>query len=144
MGISSRIGSHLRRGGVVVAGAGAFALVAAGPASAHHCLKEWNDAARAQVSTGTAWMAMSDFVGFAIVNYLPGGTPECAAHADAITADYLDTAGIATEPTVHMKATTGGGAAHQGKDVKPFSYLDFAILEGLIAAEEDCAGVVFE
>ncbi|TNM36650.1 hypothetical protein FHP29_21245 [Nocardioides albidus] len=138
------IPTYLRRTGTVAATGAALALVAAGPASAHHCLKEWNDAARAQVSSGTAWMAMSDFVGFAIVNFLPGGTPECAAHADEITADYLTAAGIATEPTVHMKATTGGGAAHQGKVVKPFDYIEFGIVEGLIAAEEDCAGVVFE
>jgi hypothetical protein len=33
------------------------------------------------------------------------------------------------------RATTGGGAAHQGKTVKPFAYLgeaDFVILEGLL------------
>lgn len=138
------LSSHLRRTGTVATAATALALVAAGPASAHHCLKEWNGAARTQVSSGTSWMALSDFVGFAIVNFLPGGTPECAAHADEITAGYLTQAGLATEPTVHMRATTGGGAAHQGKDVKPFSYLDFALLKGLVSAEEDCAGVVFE
>lgn len=136
--------SHSRRVAGVIAGAGALAVVAAGPASAHHCLKEWNDAARAQVSSGTSWMAMSDFVGFAIQNFLPGGTAECAAHADAFTATYMAAKGLGSEPTVHMKATVGGGAAHQGKEVKPFTYLDLGLLAGTIMGEEDCSDVVFE
>ncbi|WP_068325865.1 hypothetical protein [Janibacter terrae] len=50
--------------------------------------------------------------------------------------------GTTTEPLIHSKATAGGGAAHQGKTVKPFAYLgdaDFAILEeGLGMAIEQC------
>ena len=135
--------THLRRTATVVGGPTAPHALAAGAASAPPCRKEWNDAARAQVSSGTSWMAMSDFTGFAIMNFLPGGTPACAAHADEFTASYMAAKDLATEPTVHMKATVGGGAAHQGKEVKPFSYLDFAVLEGLIAGEADCDGVSF-
>ncbi|HWJ66451.1 MAG TPA: hypothetical protein VNT31_07225 [Nocardioides sp.] len=134
----------LRRAATVVVGSTAALALATGTASAHHCLKEWNDAARAQVAAGTPWAPLSDFMSFAIVNFLTGGTPECAAHADEFTLAYMDATDIATEPTIHMKATVGGGAAHQGRDVVPFEYLDFGVLEALISAEEDCADVVFD
>ena len=137
-----RISSLLRRTAPVIAGAGALAVVAAGPASAHHCLKEWNDAARAQVSSGTSWLPMSDFVYLAVTEFIPGLGANCGDHADEFTAAWMEYRGIETEPTIHMKATTGGGAVHHsGKEPKPFNYLgdnDFMFLEGLIAEEPDC------
>lgn len=126
----------------VVAGASALAMVAAGPASAHHCLKEWNDAARAQVSSGTAWMPMSDFVHMVVTQWM-GLSPECGAHADEWTAAWLDHTDRASEPTIHMKATAAGGTAHQGKEVKSFTYLsddDIAFVEGQIFSEDACVG----
>jgi hypothetical protein len=133
--------THLVRAGGVVAGGTALALLAAGPASAHHCYKEWNDAARAQVSTGTSWMAMSDFVSFAATEFF-GLSDACASHGDEWTQAWMVEAGVTTEPTVHMRATVGGGAAHRtGKEPKPFGYLgddDFAFLESQIFSEPDC------
>lgn len=135
------ITKQLRRSGGVIAGAAALAVVGAGPASAHHCFKEWIDAARAQVSSGTVWMPVSDFVAMAITEFfeLSG---QCASHADAWTGDWMKWRGMETEPTIHTKATVGGGAAHRkGFEPKPFGYLgddDFAFLEGLIFSEPDC------
>ena len=133
--------SHLRRGAGVLAGAAALAVVAAGPASAHHCYKEWNDAARDRVSTGQVWMPMSGFVEY-VVTYEFGMSAECVAHADEWTAAWMATVGAETEPSIHMKATVGGGAAHfKGFEPKPFGYLgdaDIAFLEGLIFSETDC------
>lgn len=133
--------THVRRVATVVGGTTAALALATSTASAHHCLKEWNDAARAQVSSGTAWMAMSDFVEFAVTEFF-GLPAECAAHADEWTAAWMQWSGTETEPTIHTKATVGGGAAHQGKSVPAFDYLgddDFAFLEGLIFSEPDCA-----
>lgn len=133
--------NHLRRGAGVLAGAAALAVVAAGPASAHHCYKEWNDAARDRVSAGQVWMPMSGYVGYAVTEFF-GLSAECAAHADEWTAAWMATVGAETEPTLHMKATVGGGAAHmKGFEPKPFGYLDdadFVFLEGLIFGEADC------
>lgn len=141
-GNSMSITTHLGRGAAVLAGATALAVVAAGPASAHHCYKEWNDAARAQVSAGTAWMSMSDFVEMAATEFF-GLPPECTSHAGEWADAWMAYAGVETEPTIHMKATVGGGANHRkGFVPKPFGYLgdeDFAFLESQIMAEPDCA-----
>ncbi|PVG83249.1 hypothetical protein DDE18_08090 [Nocardioides gansuensis] len=132
--------SILRRAWAAIAGASAVALLAAGPASAHHCLVNFNEAAQAQVAEGTAWMPLGDFIEFAVVNF-GGASPACAAHADEWAAEIMEIEGLESEPNVHMKATVGGGAAHRaGREPVPFNYMD---VEGdlfpLIAAEPDCA-----
>ena len=52
------------------------------------------------------------------------------------------------EPLIHSKATVGGGAAHQGKDVKPFSYLTDEEFEWLtvelLTRLDECADGVSE
>lgn len=136
-----KIASPCRRITGVLASAGALTILAAGPASAHHCLKEWNDAARAKVSSGTSWMAMSDYIAFATTEYF-GLSAACGDHADDWTATWMEWRDVTTEPTVHMKATAGGGAQHKkGKEPGPFFYLadaDYDFLEGMIFAEPDC------
>lgn len=131
-----------RRLGIAVAGAGALAIAVAGPAAAHHCFKdEWQDAARAQLTQGkTPWMPMSDFIAFAITEEF-GLPDECAAHADQFVAAWMTHAGVDEEPLIHMRATVGGGAAHQGRAPQPMSYLedaDFDYLGGLLGSTEDC------
>jgi hypothetical protein len=133
--------NSFRMGAIAVVGVAGLALAPA--ASAHHCYKtEWQEAAYAQVSSGTPWTPMSELVAFAVTEFF-GGTAECAAHADEWTAAWMDAHDVETEPLIHMRATVGGGAHDRnGKTVPPFSYLteaDFAELEGLIMAEEDCA-----
>jgi hypothetical protein len=110
---------------------------------AHHCDKtEWQEAAYAQVRSGTAWAPMEDFVAFAVTEFL-GQSPECAAHADEWTAAWMEMHDVEVEPLIHMKATAGGGAHDRnGKNVPPFSYLsdaDFGELVGMIMSEADCA-----
>ena len=123
--------SVMRRTGAAVAGAAAISLATASIASAHHCYKvDWNDRAYAAVSSGTAWMSLSDLAGMVISEQI--GLPQCAYVGDAVAADYMAAKGMTEEPLIHSKATTGGGAAHRGKTVKPFSYLneaDFVILD---------------
>ena len=123
--------SVMRRAGAAVAGAAAITLATASIASAHHCYKvDWNDRAYAAVSGGTAWMSLSDLAGMVISEQI--GLPQCAYVGDAVAADFMAARGLATEPLIHSRATTGGGAAHQGKTVKPFAYLgdaDFVILD---------------
>ena len=50
--------------------------------------------------------------------------------------------GLTEEPMIHTRATVGGGAANQGKDVPALNYLtdaDFALLDSLLGpAIEDC------
>lgn len=126
--------SVLRRTGAAVAGAAAITLATATVASAHHCYKvDWNDRAHAAVSSGTAWMPLSD-LGAMIISY-DYGAPQCAYVADAVVADYMAAMGMTEEPLIHSRATTGSGAAYQGKTVKPFNYLgesDFVVLDAAL------------
>lgn len=129
--------NHVRRAVGTVAGAAAVTLVTATMASAHHCYKvEWNENSYAHhVQGGTAWMPLSDIGAMIISEEI--GLPQCAYVADAVVADFMDIKGLTQEPLVHSRATTGGGAAHQGKTVKPFNYLveeDFILLEQLMGA----------
>lgn len=124
----------------VLAGASALAMVAAGPASAHHCLMDFKDAARAQVASGTSWMMLSDYLAFAAVNFVEV-SEECAANAESWTTQLMAHKGLETEPFVHMKATVGGGAAHRGKDVPVFTYLsedDLNWIIGVMFASPNC------
>lgn len=131
-----------RRAGIIGATAAAFTLAGAGVASAHHCYKDsWQATAYAHhAEGGTAWLPLSD-LGAMIVTF-DMGAPECAHVADAVVEDWMAANGVTVEPLIHSKATVGGGAAHRGKDVPPFSYLgeaDFMMLEaGLVAGVEEC------
>lgn len=134
----------VRRTGLVSVGAAAILALGATAASAHHCYKaDWNDAAYANLSKGgTPWLPLSDLASLVIAGDI--GFPECAGYGDQVAAAWMEATGTTTEPLIHMNATAGGGAAHQGKTVKPFAYLedpDFVILdEALGAAIGDCLG----
>lgn len=133
-----------RRLGIAVAASATVGLAAATMASAHHCYKdEWQAAAyQHHAAGGTAWMPLSDLGAMIISEDI--GLPQCAYVADAVVADWMAATGTTVEPLIHSKATAGGGAAHQGKTVKPFSYLgeaDFALLQaGIGAGVEECTG----
>lgn len=109
-------------------------MATASIASAHHCYKvDWNDRANAAVSSGTAWVSLSDLAGMVISQDI--GLPQCAYVGDAVAADHMAEVGLTEEPLIHSRATTGGGAAHQGTSVKSFAYLDdsdFVILDELL------------
>lgn len=125
-------------------GAAAILAMGATAASAHHCYKaDWNDAAATQLAQGgTAWLPLSDLADMIITQEI--GLTQCTGYGDGIAAAWMEATGADQEPMIHSKATTGGGAAHQGKTVKPFHYLgdaDFVILdEALNAAIGDCLG----
>jgi hypothetical protein len=125
-----------------LAGTAALTIALAGTASAFHCYKEdWNDAAYAQLSQGgTPWLPLSDLGEFVVADEL--GLPQCTYVVDGVVADFMTAKGLTEEPMLLTRATAGGGAAHQGKDVPPFSYLtdaDFVLLDSLLGpAIEDC------
>jgi hypothetical protein len=125
-----------------LAGTAALTIALAGTASAFHCYKEdWNDAAYAQLSQGgTPWLPLSDLGEFVVADEL--GLPQCTYVVDGVVADFMTAKGLTEEPMLLTRATAGGGAAHQGKDVPPFSYLtdaDFELLDSLLGpAIEDC------
>lgn len=132
----------LRRALAVTAGTAALTFGVASTASAHHCYKvDWNEKAYAQQSTnGSPWTPLTDLGAMIIAEDI--GLPECSGYANIAVQHWMSETGTTTEPLIHSKATAGGGAAHQGKTVKPFAYLgdaDFAILEeGLGMAIEQC------
>lgn len=118
MGSVLRLG---RRAGAATALAAAVGLIGASVANAHHCYKEvWADAAYAHhLAGGTAWTPLSD-MGAELIG---PGSPQCHYIADEVVADFMAARGLTKEPLIHSRATTGSGAAYQGKDVRPFSYL---------------------
>lgn len=134
----------VRRAGLVSAGAAAILALGATAASAHHCYKaDWNDAAATQLNqNSTPWLPLSDLAELVITQDI--GLAQCAGYGDQVTAAWMEATGAEQEPLIQIKATAGGGAAHQGKTVKPFLYLgdaDFAVLdEALTAAIDDCLG----
>lgn len=93
---------------------------------------------------GTAWLPLSSLGAMIISAPAPDGAglPQCASYAYIAVDHWMAQTGTTSEPLIHSKATAGGGAAHQGKTVKPFAYLeepDFAILEeGLGMAIGQC------
>ena len=125
-----------------LAGAAALSIAVAGTASAHHCYKQdWNDAALAQLSQGgTPWQPLTDIGEFVVAVEI--GLPQCTYVVDGVVADFMTAKGLTEVPLIHTRATAGGGAAHQGKDVPPFGYLtdsDFALLDSLLEpAIEEC------
>ena len=125
-----------------LAGTAALSIALAGTASAFHCYKEdWNDAAYARLSQGgTPWQPLSDIGEFVVAEEI--GLPQCTYVVDGVIADFMTAKGLTEEPMIHTRAIVGGGAAHQGKDVPPFSYLtdaDFVLLDSLLgSAIEDC------
>lgn len=131
-----------RRALGVAAGTAALTLGVATTASAHHCYKvDWNAKAYEQQSTNKSpWMPLSGLGAMIIAEDI--GMPECSGYASVAIAHWMEETGTSTEPLIHMKATAGGGAAHRGKTVKPFAYLeeaDFVILEeGLGMAIGQC------
>lgn len=136
------IRNRLGRLGLTAAAATTAVVLGAGPAMAHHCYKNaWQQAAyEHHLKGGTPWMPLSDLG----VAFLIGPDHlECAYVADDAVAAYMKAHGLTQEPLIHSRATTGGGAASQGKTVKPFSYLmddDFAEVTGyLIKGMATCA-----
>lgn len=120
-----------------LAGAAAMTLVVAGSASAHHCYKDWSEAAQARLAAGgTPWMPLSDMA------EMFGAQLGCDVDGDAVVAAWMEATGADAEPLILSTATAGGGAAHKkGKAPGPFHYLgdaDFAVLEGAIM--EQCGG----
>jgi hypothetical protein len=131
-------------GGSIVAAAAALVLVGSSAASAHHCYKdEWRAAAYAHhLAGGTPWVSLSDM---GQMFFVPPELQEtCGYIADDAVEAFMTANGLTQEPMIHSKATVGGGAAHQGKDVKPFSYLTEAQFEvltmDLFERLEECAG----
>ena len=138
----SRIARTTGRLLATLAGTAALSIALAGTASAHHCYKEdWNDAAYAHHSQGgTPWQPLSNIGEMVVAEEI--GLPQCTYVVDGAVADFMAAKGLTEEPLIHTRATAGGGAAHQGKDVPPFSYLtdaDFVLLDSLLGpAIEDC------
>ena len=134
--------SLVRRSGAVVAGAAAITVATASIASAHHCYKvDWQEAAYAHhVEGGTAWWTLSDLGAMIISEDI--GLPQCSYVAEDVVAEFMEEKGLEVEPLIHSRATAGGGAAHQGKTVKPFEYLtqqDFVWLTAAIGTGiEEC------
>ena len=132
----------VRRAGLVSVGAAAVLAMSANAAFAHHCYKaDWNDAAYAHhAAGGTAWLPLSDLADIVIAEDI--GLPQCVGYGDQVAAAWMDATGSEEEPLIHSRATAGGGAAHQGKTVRPYKYLgdaDFAVLDAALeAAIEDC------
>jgi hypothetical protein len=132
----------LRRAGLVSAGAAVLVLVGGNAAFAHHCYKaDWNDAAYAHhAGGGTAWTPLSDLADTVIAEDI--GLPQCVGYGDQVAQVWMEATGVEQEPLIHSRATAGGGAAHRGKEPKPFNYLgqeDFVILDAALgAAIEDC------
>lgn len=116
----------------VVAGVAALSLGVATTASAHHCYKaEWEAAAAEQLASGkTPWVPLSDLADY----YLGFEFPDCENEGlgDFAVAAWMAETGTVDEPLVHSRATAGGGAAHQGKTVKPFLYLDDADFDFIV------------
>ena len=131
-------------GGSIVAATAALVLVGTTAASAHHCYKdEWRDAAHAHhLAGGTAWISLSDMGEEFLIP--PELQEACGYVADDAVEAFMDEFGLEQEPLIHSRATVGSGAAYQGKDVKPFSYLTEADFEeltvDLYARLEECAG----
>jgi hypothetical protein len=125
-----------------LAATAALSIAFASTASAFHCYKEdWNDAAYAHLSQGgTPWLPLSDLGESLVAEEI--GLPQCTYVVDGVVADFMTAKGLTEEPMLLTRATAGGGAAHQGKDVPPFSYLedaDFVLLDSLLGpAIEDC------
>lgn len=131
-----------RRAVSVTAGAAALLVATSLSASAHHCYKlNWAESAYTHLSQdNTPWEPMSVFAEFIIG--VEVGLPQCVGYADQVVQEWMVWKGLDQEPLIHQRATAGGGAAHQGKDVPPFAYLGEAdgpilnaALEGAIA---DC------
>jgi hypothetical protein len=131
-------------GGSIVAATAALVLVGSSAASAHHCYKdEWQAAAYAHhLAGGTPWMPLSDMGQMYLI---PEALQEsCGYVADDAVEAFMAANGLTQEPLIHAKATVGSGAAYQGKEPKPFSYLSEAQFESLtvdlMERLEECAG----
>ena len=133
----------LRRTGTVTATVAAMTLAGSSMASAHHCYKNyWQPNAYQQHLKGnTPWMPLSDMGMMYIIG--PEYAADCGYVADDAVAHFMTVRGLTQEPLIHTRATTGSGAAYQGKNVKPFSYLsedDFGILTmGIVQGMSTCA-----
>ena len=131
------------RATAAVALAVAMTMVGASAASAHHCYRDqWADAAyQHHLQGGTVWVPLSDLGAMFVIP--PELQEECGYVADDVVADFMADNGMTQEPLIHSRATVGSGAAYQGKDVRPFSYLteeQFGTLTvDLLAAVEVCA-----
>lgn len=131
------------RATAAVALAVAMTMVGASAASAHHCYRDqWADAAyQHHLQGGTVWVPLSDLGAMFVIP--PELQEECGYVADEVVADFMADHGMTQEPLIHTRATVGSGAAYQGKDVRPFSYLteeQFGTLTvDLLAAVEVCA-----
>ncbi|SDS30297.1 hypothetical protein [Agrococcus carbonis] len=135
--------ARARRGTAAVALAVVLTMVGATAASAHHCYRDqWAGAAyQHHLRGGTPWVPLSDLgVMFAVPPHLQA---DCAWVADEVVADFMAENGMTQEPLIHAKATVGGGAAHQGREPRPFSYLTEAqfgsLTVDLLAGVEACA-----
>ena len=133
----------LRRTGTVAATVAAMTLAGSSMASAHHCYKNyWQPNAYTQHLKGnTPWMPLSDMGTMYIIG--PEYAAQCGYVADGVVADFMKAHGLSQEPLIHSRATTGSGAAYQGKNVKPFNYLseeDFGMLTmGIVEGMANCA-----
>ncbi len=131
------------RATAAVALAVAMTMVGASAASAHHCYRDqWADAAyQHHLRGGTAWVPLSDLGAMFVIP--PDLQEQCGYVADEVVADFMADNGMTQEPLIHSRATVGSGAAYQGKDVRPFSYLDEAqfgtLTVDLLAAVAVCA-----
>ncbi|MGM1028256.1 MAG: hypothetical protein ACQEWM_00115 [Actinomycetota bacterium] len=101
----------------------AMTMVGAAGASAHHCYRDqWSGAAyEHHLRGGTPWVPLSDLGAMFLIP--PELQDECGYVADDAVAQFMADNGMPQEPLIHSRATVGSGAAYQGKDVRPFSYL---------------------
>lgn len=111
------------RATAAIALAVAMTMVGASAASAHHCYRDqWAGAAyQHHLQGGTAWVPLSDLGAMFLIP--PELQEECGYVADDAVAELMADNGLTQEPLIHSRATVGSGAAYQGKNVRPFSYL---------------------
>lgn len=133
----------VRRATAALALTAALSIVGATTASAHHCYRDqWSDAAyQHHLRGGTAWVPLSDLGKMFVIP--PEDQERCGHVADDAVAAFMEAEGLTQEPLIHSRATTGSGAAYQGRNVKPFSYLSEeqfeALTQDLLARVKVCA-----
>lgn len=135
----------LRRTIVLATAVTGIAALSAATASAHHCYKEeWQEAAHSALQkNSTAWVSLSDLGRMFLIP--PELQEQCGHTADEAVSVFMAERGMAQEPMIHSKATTGNGAFYKkGMEPRPFNYLSEADFEDLTVTLsmllDECAG----
>lgn len=121
-----------RRAITATVGGVAMVGLAAGPAAAHFCYKDWQtDQSAAGVGKSSGWMTFEDMA----ATYL-GLCPEGIVI-------LADAGGVTTDTLVNARGTLAGGTLKKGADAgtSTISYLDFAAMEAQFEAAFGACGL---